>query len=84
MSMRHTPVARLTSAQRFVIVAVAQRDNSTLMRPNYARTRYALQDKGLIEVNETGSYALTAAGKEARERIKQSLETSRSTRPERA
>ena len=59
---QHTPGPRLTSAQRFVLAAVAR--GEYLTAPTYATTYYALRRKGLVEMDaRRGVYVLTEAGR---------------------
>lgn len=76
---QHTPGPRLSSAQLFLIKEALSPDSRVFVSGRYARTRYALQDMGLVTFNEQrGKYQITESGRAAMERANHALETSRS------
>ena len=64
MSAQHTPGSRLSSAQVFVLHSMVTNRNGVFhLARNYARTRHALQRKGMIVFNEErGMYEVTDSG----------------------
>lgn len=64
MSAQHTPGARLSGAQVFVLQSMVTNRNGIFhLARNYDRTRHALQRKGLIVFNaERGMYEVTDSG----------------------